>query len=80
MWDALLQVALTVMGLAALWMMSGTNRRQQFWAPFIGLAAQPFWMIYAVRSGAFGIGILTLAFALVYLRACRIQLHCKDRS
>jgi hypothetical protein len=68
-----IQLALAVFGLAALYMATGTNARARRWAPVVGLAGQPFWMLFAVQASAWGLLLLSFAYTAVYARGAWIQ-------
>lgn len=69
----LIQVALAVFGLAALWMATGSSERLRRWAPLVGLAGQPFWMLFAWQTQAGGLMVLSTAYTLVYIRGALVQ-------
>ena len=64
--DALIQVALALFGLSAMWLATGAHPQARRWAPVVGLCGQPFWL--AATWGAWGMFILCCAYTLVYLR------------
>lgn len=67
------QLLLAVFGLAALFMATGDNPTAQQWACVVGLAGQPFWLMYAHKSKAWGLMVLSLAYTVVYLRGVILQ-------
>lgn len=67
------QAILAITGLAALWMALGTSPRQRRWAPVVGLVGQPAWLWYAWSAGAWGLFVLSVAYALVYARGVWVQ-------
>lgn len=67
------QIALAVFGLTALWMAMSSNQTARRWAPAVGLAGQPFWVAFAVQSSAWGLLVLSLAYAAVYARGAHTQ-------
>lgn len=69
----LIQFALAAFGLAALWMATGQNAAARRWAPLVGLAGQPFWLLFAWRSEAWGLLVLSLAYSVVYARGAWVQ-------
>lgn len=73
--DILVQVCLSVCGLASLWMAQGHNPKARKWAPVVGLAGQPAWFYFAwsVGVGAIGIAVLTVAFTAVHTRGVWVQ-------
>lgn len=69
----MIQLALAFFGLTALYMATGHNTRARRWAPLVGLAGQPFWIIFAVQAGAWGLLALSIAYSAVYVRGAWIQ-------
>ena len=64
----LTQLALAIFGLTALWLATGTDAAGRRWAPVIGLAGQPFWIAFAIKSSAWGLLALSIAYSVVYAR------------
>ena len=69
----MIQLALAFFGLVALYMATGPNTRARRWAPLVGLCGQPFWIIFAVQSAAWGLLALSLAYSAVYVRGALVQ-------
>lgn len=69
----MIQLALAVFGLTALYMATGNNPRGRRWAPLVGLAGQPFWIVFAVQAQAWGLLALSLAYSAVYVRGAWLQ-------
>ena len=69
----MIQLALAVFGLTALWLAMGRSERGRRWAPVIGLAGQPFWIAFAWSVGAWGLLTLSLAYTAVYARGAWVQ-------
>lgn len=69
----LIQCALALFGLTAMFMATGHNIRARRWAPIVGLCGQPFWLAFAWRSDAWGLLILSLAYSCVYVRGILVQ-------
>lgn len=69
----LIQFALAAFGLTALWMATGRSAAARRWAPVVGLAGQPFWLLFAWRSDAWGLLLLSLAYTAVYARGAWVQ-------
>jgi hypothetical protein len=67
------QLFIAIFGLSSLWMAMGHNARARKWAPFVGLAGQPFWAAFAWQTGGWGLGVLVLAYTAVYLRGAWMQ-------
>jgi hypothetical protein len=55
---------LTGMGLVGLWLAGQKN----VWGWAVGLAAQPFWITYAVVTDQYGFVVSGLAYGLVYAK------------
>ncbi|MCT6719469.1 hypothetical protein [Acidovorax sp. K2F] len=69
----MIQLALAFFGLTALYMATGHNPRARRWAPVVGLCGQPFWLVFAVQSSAWGLLALSLAYSAVYARGAWVQ-------
>lgn len=69
----MVQLALAVFGLTALWMATGHSAGARRWAPIVGLCGQPFWLWFAVSVQAWGLLALSLAYTAVYLRGAWVQ-------
>jgi hypothetical protein len=68
-----IQLALAVFGLSALWLATGQSARGRRWAPVIGLCGQPAWLWFAVDAQAWGLFTLSLAYTAVYARGALLQ-------
>lgn len=66
----LLQLYIAATGLAAIVLLQWGGERARRWAPFIGLAGQPAWLWFALRSDAAGVGLVSLAYTLVWAAGC----------
>lgn len=69
----MIQLALAVFGLTALFMATGHSPRARRWAPVVGLAGQPWWCLFAWQSNAWGLLALSIAYSVVYLRGAWVQ-------
>lgn len=69
----MIQFALAIFGLSALFMAMGHNARARRWAPVVGLCGQPFWIAFALQSSAWGLLALSLAYSAVYVRGAWVQ-------
>lgn len=67
------QLFIALFGLTSIWMAMGNDTRLRKWAPIVGLAGQPFWAMFAWQSGAWGLGLLVVAYTLVYANGVRVQ-------
>ena len=71
--QAVIQLALAVFGLTAMFMAMGNNPRARRWAPIVGLCGQPFWIAFAIGALAGGLLVLSLAYSAVYVRGAWVQ-------
>jgi len=71
--QAVIQLALAVFGLSAMFMAMGNNPRARRWAPIVGLCGQPFWIAFAIGTQAWGLLVLSLAYSAVYVRGAWVQ-------
>lgn len=69
----MIQFALAFFGLSALYMATGHHLRARRWAPLVGLCGQPFWIVFAVQSSAWGLLALSAAYSAVYIRGAWVQ-------
>lgn len=69
----MIQLALAFFGLTAMCMAMGHNARARRWAPLVGLCGQPFWIVFALQSSAWGLLALSLAYSAVYVRGAWVQ-------
>jgi multisubunit Na+/H+ antiporter MnhB subunit len=67
------QAALAFFGLTALWLAMGTSARGRRWAPVLGLMGQPWWLLHAWSTSAWGLLVLSLAYTAVYARGAWVQ-------
>lgn len=69
----MIQFALAFFGLTAMWLATGTNARGRRWAPVVGLCGQPFWIVFALGTNAYGLLLLSLVYSAVYVRGIVVQ-------
>lgn len=69
----MIQFALAVFGLSALWMATGRSAGARRWAPIVGLIGQPWWFAFAWQADAWGLLALTGAYTVVYARGAMLQ-------
>lgn len=69
----MIQFALALFGLSALFMATGNNPIARKWAPIIGLCGQPFWIAFSISASAWGLLALSIAYSAVYVRGAWIQ-------
>jgi hypothetical protein len=67
------QLLIALFGLTSIWCAMGNNPRARKWAPIIGLAGQPFWFMFSLDTGAWGLLALVAAYTAVYLRGIWVQ-------
>ncbi|WP_239467048.1 hypothetical protein [Rhodoferax koreensis] len=60
------QFCIGLFGLTALAMTMFGNERARRWSPIVGMCGQPFWIYFSVTSSAWGVLVLSAAYALVY--------------
>ena len=69
----MIQLFIALFGLSSVWMATGTNARARRWAPVVGLCGQPFWAAYALETKGWGLGLLVVAYTVVYVRGAVVQ-------
>ena len=69
----MIQFFMALFGLTSIYCAMGKSARLRKWAPIIGLAGQPAWAWFAWQSQAWGLGVLVLAYTLVYCNGIRVQ-------
>lgn len=69
----MIQLALAIFGLTALFMATGHNPRARRWASVVGLCGQPFWIAFSIDAGAWGLLALSIAYSAVYVRGIWLQ-------
>ena len=69
----MIQFALALFGLSALYMATGHNLVARKWAPVVGLCGQPFWMVFSVQASAWGLLALSVTYSAVYVRGIWLQ-------
>ncbi len=62
------QLGIAVFGVTAVFLSQDKRPRVQRWACIFGLLGQPFWLWVAIKSGSWGILILTPFYALSWAR------------
>jgi hypothetical protein len=67
--EALIQAALVVFGVGAVFLTQSKNERLRRWAPWVGLCGQPFWFIAAWPQP--GMLIVVSLYTLCWLRGLR---------
>ena len=67
------QFLIAIFGLTSIYFAMGKNPTMRKYAPIIGLAGQPFWGYFAYKSDGWGIGLLVMAYTLVYINGIRVQ-------
>lgn len=69
----MIQILIALFGLTSIWLAMGHNTTGRKWAPVIGLAGQPFWLVFAMDAAAWGLLALVAAYTAVYLRGVYVQ-------
>lgn len=65
-----LQAWIAASGLTAIALLQFGGARARRWAPFIGLAGQPAWLWHSVDAHALGIGMMSVAYTVVWAAGC----------
>jgi NAD+ synthase (glutamine-hydrolysing) len=60
-----------VVGIAAIWLVNDPRASWQRWACILGLIGQPFWFYASWQANQWGIFLLSIAYALAWLRGAR---------
>jgi hypothetical protein len=69
----MIQIAIAIFGLTAIYFAMGDNPRLRKWAPIIGLAGQPFWFMATIPTQQWGMVALCCAYTAVYIRGIALQ-------
>lgn len=64
---------MALFGLSSIYCAMGNDAKLRKFAPILGLAGQPAWAYFAWQSQAWGMGLLVLAYTLVYIRGAWVQ-------
>lgn len=67
------QLFIAVFGLTAICFAMGNDPALRMWAPFIGLAGQPFWCYFAWKTKAWGLAVLVAAYSGAYTWGIWVQ-------
>ncbi len=78
--DFLVQAGLALFGIAAYVMAQSRNPTMRRRSPYVGLCGQPFWLVSALQSGAWGMLIVTLMFTAVYVYSIAIERMQPNRN
>lgn len=63
------QILLAIFGLGAVYMsMVSTKPRHRRWAPVVGLAGQPFWLIATISAHQWGMVAVCCCYTALYAR------------
>ena len=65
--DAVLQGAILVLSLAAVYLLTSPNEYAR-WGHVVGLASQPFWLAATWRARQWGMLVLAIAYSGLWLR------------
>lgn len=75
------QTLIALLGIASIWLVNDPRAMCQRWACVLGLAAQPFWFYTSWQADQWGIFLLSIAYALAWLRGFwRHWMNPKPRS
>ena len=70
MTSTFVQVWIASTGLLAISLLQFGGPTARRWAPFVGLAGQPAWLLHAAESQALGVMLVTAAYTVVWLLGC----------
>lgn len=65
------QAVIALCGMSSIWLSQSPAARARRWAPIIGLAAQPFWMVATWQAAQWGIFALSIVYAIGWARGIR---------
>lgn len=63
------QFFIALFGLTAMALALSHDAKLRRYAPWMGIAGQPFWAHFAYTTGGWGLGLLVAAYTILYLRA-----------
>lgn len=66
----LIQAWIASTGMVALLMLQFGGLSARRWAPFVGLSAQPAWIIFSMDTQALGVLVITGAYTVVWGAGC----------
>jgi hypothetical protein len=75
--NTILQVGLALFGLTAIYLALYGSERGRFWSPIVGMCGQPFWLVFSLRTDAYGILVVDVAYAALYIGAIRRNLKAQ---
>lgn len=65
------QVGITVFSGVAAWLTNDGRDQVRRWAPVVGLVSQPFWIMSAWQTQAFGVGIISAWYTYCWIRGIK---------
>lgn len=65
------QLGITVFSGLAAWLTNDRRPLVRKWAPVFGMASQPFWIVSAVESGAWGVLLISAWYTYCWARGIR---------
>ena len=68
--DIFAQGMVSVLGIAAAWLVSGTGRYRN-WGFVLGLAAEPFWFVTIIFNGQYGLVPIAAFYTYTWARGVR---------
>lgn len=69
----IVQLAIAILGAAAVWMSQSPNPRARRYAPVVGLAAQPFWIVATFEAEQWGMFALAFVYSAAWARGIVTQ-------
>ncbi len=69
----MIQIALAVCGLTAMFLALSEQPGRRKWAPLVGLAGQPFWFMATIPTEQWGMVALCVAYSGLYIRGIALQ-------
>lgn len=62
------QTLIAILGIASIWLVNDPRISHQRWACVLGLIGQPFWFYASWQADQWGIFLLSIAYALAWMR------------
>lgn len=63
------QLALAILGTASVWCSYHDNDKFRVWAPWLGIAAQPIWIIACISAEQWGMVFLSFVYGGIFINA-----------
>jgi hypothetical protein len=74
--DAIVQIAIAVIGVLAAWINQDPTERTRRWACVIGIVGQPFWFYTAWQANQWGVLAVTAGYTLAFMRGIKVYWLC----